>query len=138
MIKWKTLCNKSCRSYFIESRTVDFVFFWFFYNFISILQVHCLMRPPWASGPKCKFFLHLGPVAHWMGDRHPVAHPFLKISLFGIYFWNFVFLKYKNEKSARADFGSLGRAVSGLMGLHFRVGFMGIAAMGSAASCNLF
>ena len=39
-------------------------------------------------------------------------------------------------RCSRADFGSLGRAVSGLMGLHFRVGFVGIAAMGSAASCN--
>ena len=45
MIKWKTLCNKSCRYYFIESRTVEFVFFRFFYDFISILQVYCLMHP---------------------------------------------------------------------------------------------
>ena len=45
LIKWKTLYNKSCRSCFIESRTVEFVFFWFFYYFISILQVCCLMRP---------------------------------------------------------------------------------------------
>ena len=44
-MKWKTLCNKSCISYFIESRTVEFVFFQFFYDFISILQIYCLMRP---------------------------------------------------------------------------------------------
>ena len=31
-----------------------------------------------------------------MGD----SHPFLKISIFDIYFWKFVFFKYKNEKSA--------------------------------------
>ena len=45
MIKWKTLYNKSCRSCFIESRIVEFVFFLFVYDFISILQVHCLMLP---------------------------------------------------------------------------------------------
>ena len=45
LIKWKNLCNKSCRSCFIESKTFDFVFFWFLYDFISILQIHCLMRP---------------------------------------------------------------------------------------------
>ena len=33
-----------------------------------------LFNAPWAPRPKCNFFLHLGPVAHWMGDRHPVAH----------------------------------------------------------------
>ena len=32
-------------SCFIESRTVEYVFFYFFYDFISILQVYCLMRP---------------------------------------------------------------------------------------------
>ena len=94
MIKWKTLCNKSCISCFIESITVEFVFFWFFYDFISILQFHCLMRH--RRQDLNFFFLHLSPVANWMGDRHP----FLKILLFGIYFWNFIFLKYKNEKSA--------------------------------------
>jgi len=44
-MKWKTLCNKSCRYCFIESRTVEFVFLWFLYDFISILQIHYLMRP---------------------------------------------------------------------------------------------
>ena len=76
----KTLCNKSCRYYFIESITVEFVFFLFLYDFISILQVHCLMRP--KRQDLNVIFLHLGPVAHWMGDRHP----FLKISIFDIYF----------------------------------------------------
>ena len=94
LIKWKTLCNKSCRSCFIESRTVEFVFFWFVYDFISILQVYYLMRPG-RQDLNVNFFLHLSHVANWMCDRHP----FLKISLFGIYFWNFVFLDIKMKKA---------------------------------------
>ena len=93
LIKWKTLYNKSCRSCFIESRTVEFVFFWFFYNFISILQVCCLMHP----GPQdlnLIFFLRLGPVAQAGGDKGIV----LKFFEMAIYFWNFIFFKYKNEK----------------------------------------
>ena len=67
----KTLYNKSCRSCFIESRTVEFVFFRFFYDFISILQVRCLMRPG-RQDLNVNFFLRLGPVApvaHSVGDR---------------------------------------------------------------------
>ena len=105
-IKWKTLYNKSCRSYFIESRTVEFVFFWFFYDFILILQVRCLMRP-WRQDLNVIFFLCLGPVAQPGGDRPPVVQAggdrgiVLKFFEMAIYFWNFVFfLKYKNEKKA--------------------------------------
>ena len=93
MIQWKTLCNKSCRSCFIESRTVEFIFFWFFYDFISILQIHCLMRPG-RQHLNVIFFLHLGPVANWMG-----RHPFLKISLFDIYFWIFFNIKIKKQRA---------------------------------------
>jgi len=56
-------------------------------------------------------FLYLGHVANWMGDMPPLGggrHPFLKIFLFGIYFWNFVFLKYKNEKTAADLVAELG------------------------------
>ena len=70
LIKWKTLCNKSCRSCFIESRTVEFVFFLFFYDFISILQFHYLIHPG-RQDLNVNFFLHLGPVAHWMGRQAP-------------------------------------------------------------------
>ena len=38
--KWKSACNESCRSSNKELRSIEFAFFWFFYEFILILQVH--------------------------------------------------------------------------------------------------
>ena len=55
MIKWKTLCNKICRSCFIEFRTVKFVFFFIFIRFY-IDFISSLFNTPWAPGPKCNFF----------------------------------------------------------------------------------
>ena len=40
-------------------RVSELCFFHFYINFTS-----SLFNMPWALGPKCKFFLHLGPVAH--------------------------------------------------------------------------
>ena len=63
--------------------------------------------------------IHLGHVANWMGDRHPApkggggdSYPFLKIFLFGIYFWNFVLFKYKNEKKSDSELPSVGRGAA--------------------------
>ena len=105
----KTLCNKSCRSCFIESRTVEFVFFRFFYNFISILQFCCLMRPE-CQDLNVNFFLHLGPVAQAGGDRGI----FLKFFETDIYFWNFNFFKYKKEKMPWPERASLIDLLTGL------------------------
>ena len=94
LIKWKTLCNKSCRYYFIESRIVDFVFFWFFYDFISILQVHCLMRPG-RQDLNVNFFIFRS--YHQLDGRQ--APIFLNFPIRHIFFWNFVFLNIKMKKS---------------------------------------
>ena len=100
----KTLYNKSCRYYFIESRTVEFVFFRFFYDFISILQVHYLMRPKrhdlnviFFTFRSCRPLDGRQAPCRPLGGRQapifknfPIRHIFLK----------FCFFKYKNEKSA--------------------------------------
>ena len=67
-----------------------------FYDFISILQVHCLMRP--GRQDLNVIFLHLGPVAHPVGDRHPVAH-FLKFSYSTYIFEILFFLNIKMKKT---------------------------------------
>ena len=96
LIKWKTLCNKSCRYYFIESRKVEFVFFQFFYDFISILQVHCLMRPR-RQDLNVIFFTfrscrpldgQQAPCRPWrqepIFENFPIRHIFLKFYFFNI------------------------------------------------------
>ena len=98
LIKWKTLCNKSCRSCFIESRTVVFVFLC---DFISILQVYCLMRPR-RQDLNIIFFIFRS-CRQLDGRQAPCRRPFLKFFLFGIYFWNFIFFKYKNEKKGARE-----------------------------------
>src|SRR6185503_17666950 len=98
----KTLCNKSCRYYFIESRTIEFVFFRFFYDFISILQVHCSMRPGRQDLNVDFFTFRSCPPLDGGGTLPPIRGAtgthFLKISLFDIYFLNFVFFNIKMEK----------------------------------------
>ena len=92
MIKWKTLCNKSCRYCYIESITVEFVFFRFFYDFISILQVHCLMHPG-RQDLNVNFFTfracrQLDGRQAPIFKNFPIRHIFLKSCFF----------KYKNKK----------------------------------------
>ena len=61
---------------------------------------------PWAPGPKYKFFLHLGPVANWMGDRHPVAQQapiFQKFPIRHIFLKFYFFLNIKMKKIAVAS-----------------------------------
>ena len=75
------------------------IFLRFYIYFIS-----SLFNASRAPGPKCNFFLHLGPIAQPEGDRPPVAQArgdrgiVLKFFETAIYFWNLNFFKYKNEK----------------------------------------
>ena len=75
------------------------IFLWFYIDFTS-----SLFNVPWAPGPKCNFFTFRSccqldgrqtPCRPLGGDRHP----FLKISLFDIYFWNLVFFNIKMKKA---------------------------------------
>ena len=106
LIKWKTLYNKSCRSCFIEFRTVEFVFFLFFYDFISILQVRCLMRPGRQDLNVIFFtFRSCRPASGRQAPCRPGR------GRQGSSLWNFskrpyifeilIFFKYKNEKDPK-------------------------------------
>ena len=85
-----TFVISKCISCFIESRTVEFVFLWFFYDFTS-----SLFNAPWAPGPKCNFFIFrscrpLGGRQAPIFENFPIWHIFLN------------FFKYKNEKALLA------------------------------------
>ena len=43
LAKSKSRCNKSCRSSFKDSKTLEFAFFRFFYEFLLNFKVHSLM-----------------------------------------------------------------------------------------------
>ena len=112
MIKWKTLFNKSCRSYFIESRTVKFVFFWFFYNFILILQVHCLMHPGRQDLNVIFFtfrsYRQLDGRQAPIFENFPIRHIFLKF-----YFFNIKMKKAHNREGQKTGPFPLNKGVHG-------------------------
>ena len=87
LIKWKTLYNKSCRYYFIESITVEFcifpIFLRFYINFTS-----SLFNAPWALGPKYNFYFTFRSCRQLDGrqvpifENFPIRHIFLKFWFF--------------------------------------------------------
>ena len=99
----KNLCNKSCRYYFIESRTIEIVFFQFLYDFILILQVHCLMCHGRQDLNVIFFtFRSCRPLEGRQAPCRPLrgrqAPIFENFSIRHI-FLKFCFFKYKNERS---------------------------------------
>ena len=121
LIKWKILCNKSFKSYFIESRTVKFVFFRFFYDFF-INFTSSLFNAPWAPGSKCIFFTFrscrpldgrktpcrpLGGRQSPIFENFPIRHIFLKFC----FFLNIKMKKTPERERARSCAGSRPAAV---------------------------
>ena len=126
MIKWKTLYNKNCRSCFIKSRTVEFVFFRFFYDFISILQVYCLMHP--GRQDLNVIFFTFRSCRPLDGRQAPIFEKFL---IWYIFLKFCFFFKYKNEKGPRRRRGWMTRWM-----LACSLGMTGRRVLHSCFSCT--